>query len=72
MEVMHDLETHVRGFNRPPFRLNAEFVANAMLTFQNRRRLMLTNLLWARAMLNLFLCGWAPLHKEDYLRIIIN
>jgi hypothetical protein len=39
--IMHDLQTHVQGFSKPPFRLSLEFAANAMLTFQNRWRLML-------------------------------
>ena len=43
-KVMHDLQTHVCGFSRPPFCLSAELAANAMLTFQNRWRLMLTDL----------------------------
>ena len=60
--VMHDLETHIRGFIRPLFCLSAELAANAMLIYQNRWRLMLTDLHWARAMLNPLLCGWAPLH----------
>ena len=43
-KVMHDLQTHVRGFSRPPFRLSVELAANVMLTFQNKWRLMLTDL----------------------------
>ena len=70
--VMHDLETHVRGFSRPPFCLSAELVANAMLTFQNRWRLMLTDLHWAGAMLNLLLRGWDPLIEEEDSRTILN
>ena len=31
--VMRDLQTHVRGFSRPPFCLSAKLAANAMLTF---------------------------------------
>ena len=70
--VMHDLETHVCGFSRPPFRLSAELATNAMLTFQNRWRLMLTNIRWAGAMLNPLLRGWAPLHEEEDSRKILN
>ena len=71
-KVMHDLETHVRGFNRPPFRLSAELAANAILTFQNRWRLMLTDLHWTGVMLNPLLRGWTPLHKDEDLRTILN
>ena len=77
---MHDLQTHVCGFSRPPFCLSAELVANAMLTFQNKWRLMLTDLHWAGAMLidlhwvgvmlNLLLCSWAPLHEDEDSRTI--
>ena len=70
--VMHDLETHVRGFSRPPFCLSAELAANAMLTFHNRWRLMLTDLHWAGVMLNPLLRGWAPFHEDEDLRIILN
>ena len=70
--IMHDLQTHVCGFSRPPFCLSAELAANAMLTFQNKWRLMLTDLHWARAMLNPFLRGWAPLHEQEDMRTILN
>ena len=55
--VMHDLETHVCGFSRPPLCLSAELAANAILTFQNIWRLMLIDLHWTRATLNLLLHG---------------
>ena len=64
-KVMHDLQTHVRGFSRCPFCSGAELAANAMLTFQNRWRLMLTDFHWAGAMLNPLLRGCAPLHKDE-------
>ena len=69
---MHDLQTHVLGFSRPPFRLSAELAANAMLTFQNRWRLMLIDHHWAGTMLNLLLHGWAPLYEDKDSRIILN
>ena len=69
---MHELETHVRGFSRPSFCLSVELAANAMFTFQNRWRLMLIDLHWAGAMLNLLLRGWAPVHKDEDLRTILN
>ena len=69
--VMHDLQTHIRGFGKPPFHLSPELATNAMLTFQNRWRLMLNDLHWAGAMLNPLLCGWAPLH-EDEIRGLLN
>ena len=70
--IMHDLETHVCGFSSHPFRLSAELAANAMLTFQNRWRLMLTDLHWAGVILNLLLRSWAPLHEMEDLRTILN
>lgn len=70
--VMHDLQTHIRGFSKPPFRLSPELAANAMLTFQNRWRLMLNDLHWAGAMLNPLLRGWAPLHEDENSRTILN
>jgi hypothetical protein len=70
--VMHDIQTHIRGFSKPPFRLSLELAANAMLTFQYRWRLMLNDLHWAGAMLNPFLRGWAPLCEDDNSRTILN
>ena len=43
-----------------------------MLTFQNRWRLMLTDLHWAGVMLNPLLHGWAPLHEDEDSRTILN
>jgi hypothetical protein len=71
-KVMHDLQTHIRGFSRPPFRLSPELAANAMVTFENRWRLMLNDLHWAGAMLNPLLRGWAPLHEHENSRTILN
>jgi hypothetical protein len=71
-KVMHDLQTHIRGFSKPPFRLSPELAANAMVTFQNRWRLMLNDLHWAGAMLNPVLRGWAPLHEDEISRTILN
>jgi hypothetical protein len=31
--VLHDLQTHICGFSKPPFHLSLELAANAMLTF---------------------------------------
>ena len=70
--VMHDLQTHIRGFSKPPFSLSLELATNAMLTFQNRWRLMLNNLHWAGAMLNPLLRGWAPLHEDENSRTVLN
>ena len=71
-KVMHDLQTHIRGFSKPPFRLSPELAANAMGTFENRWRLMLNDLHWAGAMLNPVLRSWAPLHEHENSRTILN
>ena len=55
-KVMHDLETHVCKFVQPPFALSADLAAEAMSTFR-QRWWMMTDLHWARAMLNLVLRG---------------
>ena len=70
--VMHDLQNHICGFSKHPFCLSLELAANAMLTFQNRWRLMLNDLHWVGVMLNPLLCGWAPLHEDENLRTILN
>ena len=70
--VMHDLQTHFCGFSKPSFCLSLELVANAILTFQNRWRLMLNDFHWAGMMLNSLLRGWAPLHEDDISRTILN
>ena len=70
--VMHNLQTHIHGFSIPPFRLSLELAANAMLTFQNRWRLMLNDLHWAGTMSNPLLRGWAPLHEDENSRTILN
>jgi hypothetical protein len=58
-KVMHDLQTHIRGFSKPPFRLSPELAANATVISQNSWRLKLNDLHWAGAMLNPILRGWA-------------
>ena len=70
--VMHDLETHICGFNRPPFCLSLELAANAMIAFQNRWRLMLNDLHWTGVMLNPLLRGWAPFYEDEDSRTILN
>ena len=69
---MHDLETHVREFVQPPFALSADLAAEAMSTFQYRWWMMLTDLHWARAMLNLVLRRWTPVHEHEQSRRILN
>ena len=54
-KVMHDRETHVHKFVEPPFALSTDLATEAMFTFQNRWWMMLTDLHWAGAMLNLVL-----------------
>ena len=67
-----DLETHVREFVQPPFALSADLAAEAMCTFRHRWWMMLTDLHWAGAMLNPVLRGWAPVHKHEQSRRILN
>ena len=69
-KVIYDLETHVRKFVEPPFALSVDPAAEAMFTFQNRWWMILTDLHWARAMLNPVLRGWAPLHEHKHSRRI--
>ena len=71
-KVMHDLQTHVREFVQPPFVLSADLAVESMSTFQHRWWMMLTDLHWARAMLNLILRGWAPFHEHEHLKRILN
>ena len=63
--VMYDLKIHVQGFAEQPFRLGLELARQALLSFENRWALMMTNLHWAGGMLNPTLRGWAPLHEHD-------
>ena len=62
--VMYDLKIHVQGFVEPPFRLGLELARRALLSFENRWALMMTDLHWAGGMLNPTLRGWAPLHER--------
>ena len=71
-KVMHDLETHVHKFVEPPFTLSIDLAAEAIFTFQNRWWMMLTDLHWARAILNPILRGWTPLHEYEHSRRILN
>ena len=70
--AMYDLKNHVRSFSSHPFRLNADLAADAMVAFDHRWAMMLTDLHWAGAMLNPTLRGWAPLHNHEESRIILN
>ena len=69
---MYDLKTHVQGFAEHPFRLGLELVQWALLSFENRWALMMTDLHWAGGMLNSTLRGWAPLHEHDQSKRILN
>ena len=42
--VMYDLKIHVQGFAEQPFRLGLELARQALLSFENRWALMMTNL----------------------------
>ena len=70
--VMYDLKTHVQGFVEHPFRLGLELVQWALLSFENRWALMMTDLHWVGGMLNSTLRGWAPLHEHDQSKRILN
>ena len=70
--VMYDLKIHVQRFAEPPFRLGLELARQALLSFENRWALMMTDLHWAGGMLNPTLRGWAPLHEHDQSRRILN
>ena len=70
--VMYDLKIHVQGFAEPPFRLGLELARWALLSFENRWALMMTDLHWAGGMLNPTLRGWAPLHEHNQSRRILN
>ena len=45
--VIYDLKTHVQGFIEHFFRLGLELAQWALLSFENRWALMMTNLHWA-------------------------
>ena len=66
--VMYNLKIHVQGFAEEPFRLGLELARLALLSFENRWTLMITDLHWAGGMLNPTLRGWAPLHEHDQSR----
>ena len=70
--VMYDLKIHVQGFVEPPFCLGLELAQRALLSFENRWTLMMTDLHWAGGMLNPTLREWAPLHEHDQSRRILN
>ena len=70
--VMYDLKIHVQGFAEQLFRLGLELARQALLSFENRWALMMTNLHWAGGMLNPTLRGWAPLHEHDQSMRILN
>ena len=69
---MYDLKIHMQRFAEHPFRLGLELAQQALLSFENRWALMMTDLHWAGGMLNLTLHGWAPLHEHDQSRRILN
>ena len=70
--VMYDLKIHVQGFAEHTFRLGLELARRALLSFENRWALMMTDLHWAGGMLNPTLHGWAPFHEHDQSRRILN
>ena len=70
--IIYNLKTHVQGFAEHPFRLGLELAQWALLSFENRWALIMTDLHWARGMLNPILCGWALLHEHDQSRRILN
>ena len=70
--IMYDLKTHVQGFVEHPFALGLELAQRALLSFENRWALIMTDLHWAKRMLNPTLRGWAPLHEHDQFRRILN
>ena len=70
--VIYNLKTHVQGFAEQPFRFGLELARRALLSFENRWALMMTDLYWAGGMLNPTLRGWAPLHEYDQSRRILN
>ena len=55
--VIYDLKTHVQGFAEHPFRLSLELAQRALLSFENRWALMMTDLHWAGGMLDPTLHG---------------
>ena len=69
---MYDLKTHGQRFAKHPFCLGLELAQRALLSFENRWALMMTDLHWARGMLNPILHGRAPLHEYDQFRRILN
>ena len=69
---MYNLKIHVQGYVNQPFHLGLELALQILLSFENRWALMMTDLHWARGMLNPTLLGWAPLHKHDQSRRILN
>ena len=69
---MLDLETHIREFVEPPFALSVDLATETMFTFQNRWWMMLTDLHWIGAMLNLVLRGWSLLHEHEHSKRILN
>ena len=71
-KVIHDLETHVCEFVQPPFALSVDLAIEAMSTFRHRWWMMLIDLHWVRAMLNLVLRGWTPFHEHEQSRRILN
>ena len=70
--VMYNLKIHVQRCAQPPFCLGLELARRALLSFENRWALMMTDLHWVGGMLNLTLHGWAPLHAHDQSRRISN
>ena len=68
--VMYNLKTHVQGFAEHPFCLVLELAQWALLSFENRWALMMTDLHWAGGMLSPTLRRWVPLHEHDQSRRI--
>ena len=70
--VMYNLKIHVQGFAKHPFRLGLELAQRALLSFENRWALLMTDLHWAGGILNPILRGCAPLYEHDQSRRILN
>ena len=69
---MYDLKAHVQGFAEHPFRLGLDLAQQALLSFENKWALMMTDLHWTGRMLNPTLHGWAPFYEHDQSRRILN
>ena len=71
-KVMYDLQSHIQGFTREPFCMNLELASNALRDFHARWELMRNDLHQARVMLDPYLHGFLPLHKDPQARVKLN